>query len=133
MLKGFREFISKGNAIDLAVGVIIGAAFSAIVNSLVVDIITPIIGLIFGRPDFQDIVLFPGPGGSGIMVGNFLNAVVSFFLTALALYFFIVVPMNEFKRRTEKPIAPPTEPELPADVKLLAEIRDLLAAQQSAP
>jgi large conductance mechanosensitive channel len=133
MLKGFREFISKGNAIDLAVGVIIGAAFSAIVNSLVVDIITPIIGLIFGRPDFSAIVLLPGPEGGGIMVGNFLNAVVSFLLTAVALYFFIVVPMNAFKRRSEKPVAPPTEPELPADVKLLAEIRDLLAAQQAAP
>lgn len=131
MLKGFRDFISRGNAIDLAVGVIIGAAFAGITTSLVNDIIMPIIGLIFGQPDFSGIVLFAGPDGEGgIMLGNFLSAIVNFFLIALALYFFIVVPMNELRRRSEKSVAPPAEPELPADVKLLSEIRDLLAKQQ---
>lgn len=131
MLKGFRDFISRGNAIDLAVGVIIGAAFAGITTSLVNDIIMPIIALIFGQPDFSGIVLFAGPDGEGgILLGNFLAAIVNFFLIAIALYFFIVVPMNELKRRSEKPVAPPAEPELPADVKLLAEIRDLLAARQ---
>jgi large conductance mechanosensitive channel len=131
MFKGFRDFISRGNAIDLAVGVIIGAAFAGITTSLVNDIIMPIIGLIFGQPDFSGIVLFAGPGGEGgILLGNFLAAIVNFFLIAIALYFFIVVPMNELKRRSERPVAPPAEPELPADVKLLSEIRDLLAARK---
>ena len=119
MLKGFRDFISRGNVIDLAVGVIMGAAFSAIVGSLVGDVITPIIGAIFGRPDFSGIALGP------IMIGKFINAVVNFLLVALGVYFFIVVPMNQLLKKKET--APPAPPAPSPQEKLLAEIRDLLA------
>jgi large conductance mechanosensitive channel len=117
VIKGFRDFIMRGNVIDLAVGVIMGGAFGAIVNSLVADIIMPIIGMIFGQPDFSAIKL------GSILVGNFLNALISFLMIAFGVYFFIVVPINELKKRTEKPAAP-AEP--PADIKLLTEIRDAL-------
>jgi large conductance mechanosensitive channel len=119
MLKGFKDFISRGNVIDLAVGVIMGAAFSAIVGSLVGDVITPIIGAIFGRPDFSGIALGP------IMIGKFINSVVNFLLVALGVYFFIVVPMNQIMKKKEAPPAAP--PPVPPQEKLLAEIRDLLA------
>ena len=112
MLKGFRAFISRGNMIDLAVGVIIGAAFSGIVDSLTKDIITPILGLFGGQPQFNDFKLGP------IGVGNFINAVISFLIKAAGLYFFIVLPFNRFTKRLA---APPT----PAEA-LLAEIRDTL-------
>lgn len=118
MLKGFRNFIWRGNVIDLAVGIIIGAAFSAIVGSLVADVLTPLIGAVFGKPDFSGIALGP------IMLGKFLNSVVSFVMVAAGVYFFIVVPMNRLTRKKE--VAPP--PPLPSpEEKLLTEIRDLLA------
>jgi large conductance mechanosensitive channel len=117
MLEGFKKFVLRGNVIDLAVGVIIGAAFGAIVDSLVKDILTPIIGLFGGQPDFAAIKM------GGIAVGSFLNAVFSFILKAFALYGFIVVPYN---RLTAKP-APPAAPPKPSGTEtLLAEIRDLL-------
>ena len=117
MIEGFKKFILRGNVLDLAVGVIIGAAFGAIVDSLVKDIITPIIGLMGGQPDFAAIK----PGGIG--VGSFLNAVVGFLLKAAALYFFVVVPAN---RVMAKP-APPAAPPKPSPTEtLLAEIRDAL-------
>lgn len=120
MIKGFRDFLMRGNVIDLAVGVIMGTAFGAIVNSLVVDIITPLIALIFRAPDFKGIALGP------IMVGNFLNAFVAFLLTAIGVYFFIVVPINQLKKMTEKPKdAAPAAP--PRQEVLLEEIRNLLA------
>jgi large conductance mechanosensitive channel len=116
MLKGFRDFISRGNVIDLAVGVIIGAAFGTIVNSLVADVITPTIGMVFGKPDFSAIQLGP------IMIGKFMNAVVSFLFVAIGLYFFIVVPFNKMKKAE-----PPPPPAQTATEKYLQEIRDLLA------
>lgn len=101
MLKGFRDFLFRGNAIDLAVGVIIGAAFGAIVNSLAADVITPIIALIFGTPDYSALTLGP------IMIGNLINAIITFLITAFALYFFIVAPANTMKERfTPKPPEP---------------------------
>jgi len=117
MLKGFKDFIMRGNVMDLAVAVIIGGAFGAIVNSLVKDVITPAIGAIGGQPDFSAIKLGP------ILIGNFLNAVVSFLFIATALYFFLVVPFNRFSKKQEA--APPPAP--PEDVVLLKQIRDLLA------
>jgi large conductance mechanosensitive channel len=120
MLQGFLKFIMRGNALDLAVGVIIGAAFGAIVNSLVVDIITPLIGAIFGSPDFSSIKW-------GVLnVGKFLNAVVSFLLVAFALYFFIIVPMNRVMEMMKKPEAPAAPAAPPEDIQLLREIRDAL-------
>jgi large conductance mechanosensitive channel len=120
MIKGFRDFLMRGNVIDLAVGVIMGAAFGAIVASLVADVITPLIGAIFGTPKFDGLVLGP------IMIGKFINALVSFLFTAIGVYFFIVVPMNQVKKMTEKPKdAAPAAP--PRQEVLLEEIRNLLA------
>ena len=116
MWKGFKDFIMRGNVLDLAVAVIIGAAFGAIVTSLVKDVITPAIGGIGGQPDFSAIKVGP------VLIGNFLNAVVSFLFIAVALYLFIVVPFNKLTKKKE--VAPPPPPE---DVVLLREIRDLLA------
>jgi len=127
MLKGFRDFILRGNVLDLAVGVIIGAAFGAIVTSLVTDIFTPLIGLIFKAPDFKGIAIGANAAGQGgIRVGNFINALISFLLIALAVYFFIVVPANAIQKRMKKeekdvPAAAPTR-----DQALLEEIRDAL-------
>jgi large conductance mechanosensitive channel len=103
MLKGFRDFILRGNAIDLAVGVIIGAAFGAVVNSLAADVLTPIIAAIFGQPDFSAITIGP------IKIGNLLNAIISLLITALALYFFVVAPMNAVSQRF-KPKEPEPQP-----------------------
>ena len=118
MFKGFREFILRGNAIDLAVGVIIGAAFSAIVASLAADVLTPIIGLIFGNPDFSAITLGP------IKIGNLLNAIVAFLITAIVLYFFIVAPMNALAERFQpkKPEPQPIRqcPECLSDIPVAA-------------
>lgn len=114
MLKGFRNFIARGNVIDLAVGVIIGAAFSEIVNSLTKDIITPIIGLFGGQPDFSAIKPF------GIGIGNFINAVITFLIKAAGLYFLIVLPFNRFAAKlAPAPVVTPSE-------KLLTDIRDIL-------
>lgn len=120
MLEGFKKFIMRGNVLDLAVGVIIGGAFGAIVNSLVADVINPLIGMIFGAPDFSAIKL------GALNIGKFLNAVVSFLMVAFALYFFVVTPMNklqEMSKKNETPAAPPAPPE---DIVLLREIRDAL-------
>jgi large conductance mechanosensitive channel len=122
MFEGFKKFIARGNVMDLAVGVIIGVAFGAIVDSLVKDIITPIIGLVGGQPDFSAIK----PAGIGI--GNFLNSVISFLMKAAALYFFIVVPFNHFAAKFMTPPPPPPPAATPSE-KLLGEIRDLLKAQ----
>ncbi len=124
MFKGFRDFISRGNVVDLAVGVIMGAAFSAVVGSLVADVITPLIGAIFGKPDFSGIALGP------ILLGKFVNAVVNFFLVAIGVYFFVVVPVNKLTRKKE---AEPPPPPVSAQEKLLAEIRDLLRPARRAP
>jgi len=124
MFKGFRDFVLRGNVLDLAVGVIIGAAFGAVVTSLVENIITPLIGAIFGQPDFSAITLGP------LKIGLFLNAVVSFLLIALALYFFIIVPVNAAMARFKKPEETPA-PALTDEAKLLIEIRDMMKSGQS--
>ncbi len=109
MLKGFRDFILRGNVVDLAVAVILGAAFNAIVTSLVGDVLNPIIAATFGKPDFSNEVLHVGSGL--IKIGNFFNAVVSFFIVALVVYFAIVLPVNALLARMKKPVTPPPAPE----------------------
>jgi large conductance mechanosensitive channel len=116
MLKGFREFIAKGNIVDLAVAVIIGVAFGAIVDSLVKDIITPILGMIGGQPDFSNLKV------GSIGIGNFINAVIAFLIKAGAVYFLIVVPFSKVAARLAAAPAPP-----PPSEQYLKEIRDLLA------
>ncbi|HVZ83724.1 MAG TPA: large conductance mechanosensitive channel protein MscL [Terracidiphilus sp.] len=105
MLKGFRDFILRGNVLDLAVGVIIGGAFGTVVTSLVKDVFTPFIGDMVGKPDFGGLKI------GSIMIGNFLNAVISFLMVAAAVYFFIVLPANSLMARLKKPDAPPPAPE----------------------
>ena len=120
MIQGFKEFISRGNVIDLAVGVIIGAAFSPIVTALTDNVIMALIAAIFGKPNFDEVGHFV-VNGADIMPGTVITALVNFLLIAFAVYFFIVVPMNKLRKPTEESPAEPTE-----DVKLLTEIRDLL-------
>ncbi|MEP6995800.1 MAG: large conductance mechanosensitive channel protein MscL [Acidobacteriota bacterium] len=115
MLKGFRDFIARGNIVELASAVIIGVAFGAIVDSLVKDIITPLIGMLGGTPDFSALKI----GSVGI--GNFINAVIAFLIKAGGLYFLVVVPFNRFASRMV--VAPPPSP----SELYLKEIRDLLA------
>ena len=116
----FKEFISKGNVLDLAVGVIIGGAFGKIITSLTDDIIMPIVGLIGGQPDFSAIHLGP------IKIGLFINALVGFLILAVII-FFIVKGANSIKKKPIEVVAAPTTPPPPTtDQQLLMEIRDAL-------
>jgi large conductance mechanosensitive channel len=108
MLKGFRDFILRGNVLDLAVAVIIGAAFTSIVNSLVKDIINPFIAAIVGKPDFSALTF--SVNGGVITYGNFLNAVIAFILMAGVVYFFIIVPTNALMARLKGPAAVENKP-----------------------
>jgi large conductance mechanosensitive channel len=105
MLKGFRDFILRGNVVDLAVAVIIGAAFNAIVTSLVKDLLTQFIAAIIGKPDFSGVVI--KLEGTPIYVGNFLNATISFLIVAGVVYFGVVLPLNTLLARVKKPEPPP--------------------------
>lgn len=105
MMTGFRQFILRGNVIDLAVAVVIGAAFGAVVAALVKDLLTPLIGALVGAPDFSSLVL--QVNGSNILIGDFINAVVSFLLVAAAVYYVIVVPVNAINARRNRGEAPP--------------------------
>ena len=114
MLKEFKEFALKGNMVDLAVGIVIGAAFGAIVSSLVDDVFMPVVGLIIGGVDFSALMLGP------MSIGLFINAVVKFIIIAFVL-FLVVKGMNNMKKKEEAAPAAPAREEV-----LLAEIRDLL-------
>ncbi len=129
MLKGFKEFISRGNAIDLAVGMVIGAAFTTVVTALVKQVINPLIGGLFGEQNFDDVFKFT-IGTATVQPGAVITALVNFLLVAFALYFFIVLPMNALAARRKKEEAAET-PEVSEDVQLLSEIRDLLKAQNN--
>ncbi|MGM0386287.1 MAG: large conductance mechanosensitive channel protein MscL [Actinomycetota bacterium] len=125
MLQGFKEFITRGNAIDLAVGVIIGGAFAPIVAA-VTAVIMGIIGGLFGQPNFDQVGSF-FVNEAEILPGAIVTALINFLIVAAAIYFFVVVPVNRLaaSRKEEH-----TEPEAPAeDVRVLTEIRDLLAAR----
>ncbi len=105
MLKGFKQFLMRGNVVDLAVAVVIGAAFGAVVTALVKDLVTPFIAAIVGKPDFSAIRFTIN--GSQFLIGDFINALVSFVLIAAAIYFFVVVPMNALTARMRRGEAPP--------------------------
>ncbi len=113
MLKGFREFVFRGNVVDLAVAVVIGGAFGAVVAALVKDLLTPFIAALVGKPDFSALTFTIND--SKFLYGDFINALVSFLLIAAAVYFFIVVPMGALQARLAKPAAPaaPTTKECP--------------------
>ncbi len=143
MWKEFREFIARGSVMDLAVGIIIGAAFTAIVNSLVGDLINPLIGLVLGGVDFSDMyVVMSGtvPEGVGLATaresgaaifayGAFITAVINFLIIAFVIFMLVrtVNKMREIGRKAEE--AAPEAPAAPTEVELLAEIRDALKAK----
>jgi len=122
MLQGFKQFILRGNVVDLAVGVVIGAAFTGIVNSAVKDILTPLVGSLGHVPDFSN--LFFILNGSKFMYGDFLNSAVSFVIIAATVYFFVVLPINALVSRShhEKPADPTTRkcPECLTEIPLAA-------------
>jgi large conductance mechanosensitive channel len=105
MLKGFKEFILRGNVIDLAVGVVVGAAFNSVVQALVKDILTPFIAAVFRQPDFSKLTFTIR--GSQFLYGDFLNALISFLISAAAVYFFVILPINTLAKRVHK--GPPPE------------------------
>jgi len=125
MLKEFRDFINRGNVIDLAVAVIIGAAFSGIVTSLVNDIVTPIIGVITGGVNFAGLAITVGEAVIGY--GNFLQAVINFLLIAFVVFLLVRMVNNLRKKEADLPAAPPAPT---TEEKLLTEIRDLLKTQR---
>ena len=123
-MRGFRDFLMRGNVVDLAVAVVIGAAFGAVVAAFATDFIGGIIGAIGGSPDFGD--AGPTVNGSKIVYGSTITALINFLIVAAAIYFVVVVPMNAMKSRS----AADADAETPApsdEAKLLTEIRDLLA------
>lgn len=105
MIRGFRDFLLRGNVVDLAVAVVIGGAFGAVVAALVKDLLTPLIAAVAGQPDFSAIAF--EVNSSKFLVGDFINAVVSFVMIGAAVYFFVVVPMNAFTARMRRGEAPP--------------------------
>ena len=125
MIQGFKEFISRGNVVELAVGVIIGAAFKNIVDALVDGIINPLIAAAIGKPDFSDAFILT-LNGSDVKFGLLITAVINFILMAFAIYFCIVMPMNALNNRRKK-AEELAEEEASDEVKLLTEIRDALA------
>lgn len=120
MLKGFREFVLRGNVLDLAVAVVIGAAFGAVVTSFVTDVLTPLIAAAVGKPDFSAIVVTVN--GSAVKIGTFLNALIAFLLVAAAVYFAMVAPMNAWKARQARGQAPadPTTKTCPACLETIS-------------
>jgi large conductance mechanosensitive channel len=121
-LKEFRAFLLRGNVVDLAVAVVIGAAFTGVVNALVADLITPIVAAIFGKPDFSDLSFTIN--GSEFMYGSFLNALISFLTVATAVFWFVVLPVNRLMAamRTEPPVEKKTRecPECLSEVPVAA-------------
>jgi large conductance mechanosensitive channel len=105
MAGGFKEFVLRGNVVDLAVGVVIGAAFGAVVTEFTKDLLTPFIAALVGKPDFSATQF--QINGSKFLVGNFINALVAFLLVAIAVYYFVVVPVNALMARVKREQPPP--------------------------
>jgi large conductance mechanosensitive channel len=120
MLSEFKSFLMRGNIIDLAVAVVIGAAFTGVVNSLVADIINPIIAAIIGKPDFSDLTI--SVGDATITYGNFITTLINFVLVAAAIFFFVVKPVNAMMSRTKGEAAVTTRqcPECLSEIPLAA-------------
>ncbi len=104
MFKGFRDFVLRGNVVDLAVGVVIGVAFGAVVTAFVKDLLTPLIAAIAGKPDFS--AFSAEVNGAKFLYGDFLNALISFLLIAAAIYYFVVLPVNSLMARYQKQALP---------------------------
>lgn len=128
MISGFKNFILRGNVVDLAVAVVIGAAFSSVVTALVDGLLNPLVALIVGNTDLTQVLTWT-VNDTRFSIGLILDALLKFLLVALAIYLFIITPMNRLAERRKVGAEPePTSP--PEDVILLQEIRDLLAAQR---
>lgn len=136
MLSGFKQFILRGNVVDLAVGVVIGAAFGSVVTAFTTDLLTPFIAAIVGKPDFSAVNFTVGT--AVFKLGDFLNAFVAFLLVAAAVYFFVVTPINALIARTRKDPAPadPTtkkcpecKMEIPIDARRCAHCTSQVTAQ----
>ncbi len=128
MIKGFKEFILRGNVIDLAVAVVIGAAFTLVVNAIVDGLINPIIAFVFSADSISDLMWGP------IAIGAIVGAIINFLAVAVVVYFVFVDPMNKLKERAEakKGVDSTDEESLPTEQELLVQIRDLLSTQGSA-
>lgn len=140
MIDGFKKFISRGNMIDMAVGVVMGSAVTSVVNAIVDSLINPLIAMVFGKPDMSGLLAFTFNGAT-VSLGAILGALLNFLVIAVAVYFFILVPINKFRDMTdamlvkaklkqkedEKAKEPEVSPEERA-VELLSEIRDRLTA-----
>ena len=135
MIQGFKDFISRGNAVDLAVGVIIGAAFGDIVNAVVEKFFSPLIGALFGQPSFDNVLEFKiGLFGDPAVVqpGAILTALFNFLIVAFALYFFIVMPLNKLNEKKDELLGiEEEEEEVPPEIALLTEIRDSLRGEEA--
>lgn len=123
MVRQFRDFLMRGNVVDLAVAVVVGAAFGAVVTALVADLITPIIGALGGKPDFGTLAFTIN--GSRFAYGDFINKLISFVVIAAAVFFLVVRPVSALMERRKAGLEPEAEA-VPEDVVLLGEIRDLL-------
>ncbi|SDY59152.1 large conductance mechanosensitive channel [Modestobacter sp. DSM 44400] len=128
MIKGFKDFLLRGNVVDLAVAVVIGAAFTAVVSSFTSSFLTPLITIFTGGGELAGVVLV---SGEEFRWGAFVTQLIRFVITAAVIYFFIVAPMRRLVRRRAE--GEETGPSAPSEVELLVEIRDLLRAQQSQP
>lgn len=133
MLKGFKEFIMRGNVVDLAVAVVIGVAFGAVVTALVKDLITPIVAAIVGKPDFSNLTFTINR--SKFLYGDFINAALQFVLIAAAIYFFVIVPIKKLTEMQARRRAAGQLDEVASvtsdEAILLREIRDLLSTQRT--
>jgi large conductance mechanosensitive channel len=120
MFKGFRDFVLRGNVVDLAVGVVIGAAFGTVVTAFVKDLLTPVIAAIVKKPDFSGFSF--ELNGAKFQYGDFLNAIISFLLIALAVYYFVILPVNALMKRFEKQALPDKKkcPECESDIPITA-------------
>lgn len=123
MFKGFKEFLLRGNVVDLAVAVVIGAAFNSVVERVVESLINPVIGMVFRADSLDGALQIVLPGGGTIALGAVIGALINFVIVAAVVYFVFVMPMN----RLRKPDG--DEPAVPTEQELLTEIRDLLQAQ----
>jgi large conductance mechanosensitive channel len=138
-MKGFKEFLLRGNVIDLAVAVVVGAAFTGVVNSLVNGVLNPAIGALFNAESLSTLWIVEVPttngGTSSIMLGTVAAAVIQFVLVAVVVYFALIIPINFLKKRAfkEKQEGTAPEPAAPNEVDLLIEIRDLLKSQNERP
>jgi large conductance mechanosensitive channel len=127
MLKGFKEFVMRGNAVDLAVAVVIGAAFGQIVTAIVNNLINPLVAAVFGKPDISGVLNFT-VNDAKFSIGAILQAALNFLFIAIAVYFLIVLPLNKLAERRTRGIEPEPDP-LTTDQQLLTEIRDSLRAR----